>query len=488
MSITHTVDLNLSNAVTPPILYMAQGDSNSRTIKATLWDGVQPYTIPTGSTAMMRFGKPDGTGGLYDRTENGDAVSYANRVVTIPVAAQVLSVAGVVDAEVDLYGGTSDKPTKLATFVFQILVEKSAYADDTIISSDYYNIIAEQIQKAIESGAKADQAIQAAEDAITAAHAAQNGAIAAEQAKLSAQSAKTEAEQAQTAAEQAKTDAQAAETNAQSSATAAYTSAQNASNSATNATTAKTQAQEAAENAADDAEDAEAWAVGTRKGQPVSSTDPAYRNNAKYYKDQAQGIAGGGVTSFNGRSGSVNPEEGDYTKAMVGLGNVDNTSDEDKPVSTAVQTALDKKQAKITSSGILKGNGSGGVTAAKAGVDYASPDDIPEKLSDLTEDSTHRVVTDVEKDTWNKKADKSVSKAATLTAAGWSNGVQTLAVSGVTASANGSLRIAQSATDEQFAAWGAAQPRVTAQAAGSLTVKAAGAVPAVDIPVEVIVL
>ena len=86
------------------------------------------------------------------------------------------------------------------------------------------------------------------------------------------------------------------------------------------------------------------------------------------------------------------------------------------------------------------------------------------------------------------KADKSVSKAATLTAAGWSNGVQSLAVSGVTATANGSLRIAQSATDEQFAAWGAAQPRVTAQAAGSLTVKAAGAVPVVDIPVEVIIV
>ena len=86
------------------------------------------------------------------------------------------------------------------------------------------------------------------------------------------------------------------------------------------------------------------------------------------------------------------------------------------------------------------------------------------------------------------KADKFVSKAATLTAAGWSDGVQSLAVSGVTATANGSLRIAQSATDEQFAAWGAAQPRVTAQTAGSLTVKAAGAVPAVDIPVEVIIV
>ena len=98
-----------------------------------------------------------------------------------------------------------------------------------------------------------------------------------------------------------------------------------------------------------------------------------------------------------------------------------------------------------------------------------------------TEAQFNAALADVE-----NKADKSVSKAATLTAAGWSNGVQTLAVSGVTATANGSLRIAQSATDEQFAAWGAAQPRVTAQAAGSLTVKAAGAVPVVDIPVEVV--
>ena len=86
------------------------------------------------------------------------------------------------------------------------------------------------------------------------------------------------------------------------------------------------------------------------------------------------------------------------------------------------------------------------------------------------------------------KADKSVSKAATLTAAGWSNGVQSLAVSSVTATANGSLRIAQSATDEQFAAWSAAQPRVTAQAAGTLTVKAAGTVPTIDIPVEVVMV
>lgn len=85
---------------------------------------------------------------------------------------------------------------------------------------------------------------------------------------------------------------------------------------------------------------------------------------------------------------------------------------------------------------------------------------------------------------------KSVS--ATLTTSGWAqsgNGYeQTVNVTGVTASSNGSLRIAQSATDEQFAAWGKAQPRVTAQAAGTLTVKAAGTVPTIDIPVEVLIV
>ena len=32
-------------------------------------------------------------------------------------------------------------------------------------------------------------------------------------------------------------------------------------------------------------EDAEAWAVGTRNGTAVPSSDPAYHNNAKYYAE-----------------------------------------------------------------------------------------------------------------------------------------------------------------------------------------------------------
>jgi hypothetical protein len=39
-------------------------------------------------------------------------------------------------------------------------------------------------------------------------------------------------------------------------------------------------------------------------------------------------------------------DAGDITKADLGLGNVDNTSDASKPISTATQTALDGKQDK----------------------------------------------------------------------------------------------------------------------------------------------
>lgn len=60
----------------------------------------------------------------------------------------------------------------------------------------------------------------------------------------------------------------------------------------------------------------------------------------------ASGTAG--VETFNGRTGTVTPQNGDYTAAMVGLGNVDNTSDANKPVSTATQTALDAKADSAT--------------------------------------------------------------------------------------------------------------------------------------------
>lgn len=80
--------------------------------------------------------------------------------------------------------------------------------------------------------------------------------------------------------------------------------------------------------------------VGTN-GQ-VLSADSTTATGLRW-ADAASG-GGGAVTSVFGRAGVVTAQAGDYTKAQVGLGNVDNTSDVGKPVSTAQQAALDLKE------------------------------------------------------------------------------------------------------------------------------------------------
>lgn len=331
MSINHNVDLNLSASVMPPVLNMAQYDANSRTIVATLWDGTSGFNVPSGAVVMVRFGKPDNTGGLYDHTEAGEAITYSGNVVTAPVATQMLSVSGKVQADIEIYqsGATEQSAVKLATFCFTVNVEKAAFQDAEIISSDYYNIVAAQIAAAIEAGTKADAAIAAAETATAAAETATNAKTAAENAKAAAESAKSAAESAKTSAESAKTTA----VNSANTATNAKTAAENAKTSAeSSASSAETSAQ----NASQDAEDAEAWAVGQRNGVDVPSTDPAYQNNAKYYKDLAQAASGGGVLSVNGKT----PDD----SGTVTLG----ASDINTSAGDSVETALNNKAGKST--------------------------------------------------------------------------------------------------------------------------------------------
>ena len=100
---------------------------------------------------------------------------------------------------------------------------------------------------------------------------------------------------------------------ADTDAAAASAAAANASGSASAAAGSKNAAANSATEAAAAATAATSWAVGgtgTRAGEDT--------NNAKYWAEQASQAAGGGVTSFNGRSGLVIPQADDYTAAMVG--------------------------------------------------------------------------------------------------------------------------------------------------------------------------
>lgn len=121
-----------------------QNDLMSRKIAATLRDGDAAFTPPTGAAAMIRYAKPDGTAGWYDVMEDGTTPAYSIswNVITFILCEQMLTVPGFVHVEIIFYTETE----KLTTFSFILTVEKSVLTDNTIISSDYYNVLSAQIQ------------------------------------------------------------------------------------------------------------------------------------------------------------------------------------------------------------------------------------------------------------------------------------------------------------------------------------------------------
>lgn len=153
MQITQSIDLNLSIDGIPPQLHMPQGDGG-RIISASLWDGATIYSPPDGTLCMLRFRKPDGTGGLYDTAEDGTKINLANNVATIPVALQVLAVGGPVRCQVELYAPAAEgellSANRLATFAFVLFVAPSVYPDAEIISGDYINIVSEALKAALD--------------------------------------------------------------------------------------------------------------------------------------------------------------------------------------------------------------------------------------------------------------------------------------------------------------------------------------------------
>ena len=92
-------------------------------------------------------------------------------------------------------------------------------------------------------------------------------------------------------------------------------------------------------------EDSEAWAWGKIDGVDVPATHPAYHNNAKYWADAASGGVSG-VSSFNGRSGNVTPQSGDYAANIVEFDPSNNAL-----ISTTVQAAIEEVQGNVETLG-----------------------------------------------------------------------------------------------------------------------------------------
>ena len=207
--------------------------------------------------------------------------------------------------------------------------------------------ITTKVSQAAGSATAAANSANAADASKTAADASKTAAAASASTASTkageADASKTAAAASATTASNAATAADASKTAAAGSATTATTKASEASASATTASNAATTATTKAGEASNSATTAT-----TKAGEASASASAA--NQAKLdAQAAAQQAAGGGEpTIIAGNTGQY--WRGDKTwqtlnSAVVGLGNVDNTSDANKPVSTAQQAALDGKAA-----------------------------------------------------------------------------------------------------------------------------------------------
>ena len=106
------------------------------------------------------------------------------------------------------------------------------------------------------------------------------------------------------------------------------------------------------------------------------------------------------VVSVNGKTGIVV-----INKADVGLGNVDNTSDIDKPISTLTQTALNlKADSTVVTTHTTNTNNPHSVTKTQVGLGNVLNVDTS-TTTNITDTASKRFVSDAEKTTWNTKKD-----------------------------------------------------------------------------------
>lgn len=137
-----TINLDMSLRDPAPRVVAKQGDAGSRKITIKLYDNGIPANInnqiaPSGAEqkGVVRFRKPDGTGGIYDKTEdNLPACILGGDNITVRLAAQVLTCPGDVVMDVAIVCGT----TIISTFNFIISVQAAPTASITP-SNNYYN-------------------------------------------------------------------------------------------------------------------------------------------------------------------------------------------------------------------------------------------------------------------------------------------------------------------------------------------------------------
>lgn len=244
MALQNTQRIQIELDGNPPFEYVVvkQGEKGSRIVEVTLLENKTEFEIPSGTTAKIKYYKPDGKKILNPCTISGN-------VIKVEYSEQMLAAAGTGRGEIVLYNG--DNVLRSATYYTKIV--ETVYKENGLISDNEFLDMAESIIKVNQATDKAinagESAEEAAEEANAAAQAANNAASSANSKANAANSAATAANEAAQAANSKASAANTAATAANEAAEAAETAtagAQAATSSAnTKAAVANTAAQRA---------------------------------------------------------------------------------------------------------------------------------------------------------------------------------------------------------------------------------------------------
>lgn len=207
LQITQEITVDLDDRSPFEYVVVKQGDKNSRIVAVTLLQNKQVFAIPTGTTARIKYYKPDGNEVLNNCTISGNKI-------LVTYTEQMLAASGTGKGEIML---TKDsKELKSATFYTKIV--SSVYKEDGFISDKEFLSLASVLNAADQASqaaaTNANIAKQAATNADTATAAAQTATKNANTATTNANTATAAANKATAATNKATSDANTAASNA----------------------------------------------------------------------------------------------------------------------------------------------------------------------------------------------------------------------------------------------------------------------------------
>lgn len=250
ITITQKITIELDGKSPFEYVVMKQGDKGSRILAVSLLQNKQPYEIPTGCTARIKYYKPDGNPVLNDCTLSGNEI-------LVTYTEQMLAAAGVGKGEIVLLKG--GKELKSATYYTKIV--ETVYKTEGLTSDKEFLSVATVLnnmdQAAQKATAEAKIAEAAAATATEKAHEADTAAGKATTAAGAADKAKANADAATKAANEAKTNAEKATEATKAAIKNAEEATETANASASGADIAKTNAEKATQSANTAAGDAQ---------------------------------------------------------------------------------------------------------------------------------------------------------------------------------------------------------------------------------------